>query len=497
LITPTQKILVAVVNLLPFEAMRFNNTYKTLPDQFYSPSSAAHFPAPKLIKFNHELSQKLGLDLSSKSNDELAKIFSGEITLDGSEPISLAYAGHQFGHFVEQLGDGRAMLLGEILDPHGKRFDVQLKGSGRTRFSRNGDGKSAMGPVIREYLLSEAMYHLGVPTTRALAAVATGETVLRETPRPGAVFTRIASSHLRIGTFQFIAARNDLTALKALLDYSIARHYPELMNQPKSALLFLQKVIEVQIKLVTHWMSLGFIHGVMNTDNMSISGETIDYGPCAFMDHFNYNQVYSFIDRNGRYSYNNQGKIVQWNLCRLAECLIPFIDSDEKVAIERLNHELSLIPKRFEKELNERIAAKLGFQYQDSDDEIIQSWFEYLQSENQDFTLGFRKLSDVIEGNDQSFFQATDSFKKFEQVWRKRLTETSKLKQQMDRINPLFIPRNHQVEKAIADAVTGNYSSFEQLNAILSRPFDEQLEFSPYALPPREEEKIQNTFCGT
>jgi serine/tyrosine/threonine adenylyltransferase len=477
--------------------MIFSNTFKNLPAQFYAPSSAAHFSDPKLIKFNSELSEMLGLNLSTQSDEELAKIFVGETIHQGAEPISLAYAGHQFGHFVDQLGDGRAMLLGEILDPGGKRFDIQLKGAGQTKFSRNGDGRSAIGPVIREYILSEAMHQLGVPTTRALAAVSTGDIVYRDIPTPGAILTRVASSHLRIGTFQYIAARNDLPALQALLNYSINRHYPEIKGAEHSALLFLKKVAQAQIKLVAHWMSLGFIHGVMNTDNMTISGETIDYGPCAFMDHFNSNQVYSFIDRNGRYSYQNQAKIVIWNLSRLADCLIPLVQTEEKMAIEMFNQELSLMPQLLQAELNQRIASKLGINYQDGDEQIIKNWFEYLEVEKLDFTLSFRNLANVLEHNHASIFKPTDSFKRFEHSWRPRLKNVESLKKKMDAINPLFIARNHRVENAIQDATKGDYASFNELNLVLSQPFTKRSDFTNYENPPKEEEKIRNTFCGT
>ena len=477
--------------------IKFHHTFKTLPSIFHSPSVAIHFSNPKLIHFNHQLSQELGLDFSFYSEEDLAKTFTGNLVLNGSEPISLAYAGHQFGHFVPQLGDGRAMLLGEIIDSHGKRFDIQLKGMGPTKFSRNGDGKSALGPVIREYLLSEAMHELGVPTTRALAAVSTGDFVYRETALPGAVFTRIASSHLRIGTFQYASAQGDTSSLKALFDYAILRHYPEIKNQENTPLLFLQKVAESQIKLIAHWMSLGFIHGVMNTDNMTISGETIDYGPCAFMDQFNFNQVYSFIDRNGRYAYGNQPSILLWNLSRLADCLIPLIETDEKTAIAMLNRELNIIPEKFLQEFNQRIAAKLGLKYQMGDDEMIQTWLEYLESEKLDFTLSFRKLADIIETSDSAFFKKTDLFNKFESLWRPRLADISALKEKMNSLNPFFIPRNHHIEKAIQDAILGNFSTFHELHAVLSKPFEEQPRWAHYASPPTEEEKIKNTFCGT
>ena len=309
--------------------MNFDNTYRQLPDHFYSEHMPARFSQPKLLAFNKDLADELGFDFTDKSDDELAMIFSGQEILEGSEPIAQAYAAHQFGHFVPQLGDGRALLLGEVIGKNDKRYDIQLKGSGQTIFSRRGDGMSALGPVIREYIVSEAMYALGVPATRALAAVATGDLVQRETSEPGGVFTRVAASHIRIGTFQFFAAREDTKGLDTLLEYAATRHYPDIVDSENLALDFLRKVIEKQISLVAHWMSLGFIHGVMNTDNMTISGETIDFGPCAFMDKFHHEKVFSSIDLNSRYSYGNQGPILSWNMSRLAECLIPLVHQDE------------------------------------------------------------------------------------------------------------------------------------------------------------------------
>jgi serine/tyrosine/threonine adenylyltransferase len=477
--------------------MKIEATYKTLPSDLYDESNAEKFSQPKLLKFNQELSKQLGLDLALKSSKEIAEIFSGQQLLAGSEPFSMAYAGHQFGHFVPQLGDGRAMLLGEILDPQGRRFDVQLKGSGRTKYSRNGDGKSALGPVIREYIVSEAMYHLGVPTTRSLAAVATGDQVYRETPVPGAVLTRIASSHIRIGTFQFLACRNNFPALKALLDYSVQRHFPDLVGQEHLAVGFFKKVVQAQIRLVAQWMSIGFIHWVMNTDNMTISGETIDYGPCAFMDHFNFNQVYSYIDRNGRYAYSNQPKILIWNLARLADCLIPLVGEQEEESIAILNHELGLVAGLFAVEFNKAMAGKFGLENEQGVEEILLAWFEYLQTEKLDFTLSFRKLSDIIDGNESHFFPPTELFGKFESRWRAKIHKVPGLKQKMDALNPLFIPRNHQIEKAIQRATIGDYSIFDDLNHVLSQPFSERHDFLQYSVPPKAEEIIKNTFCGT
>jgi uncharacterized protein YdiU (UPF0061 family) len=359
------------------------------------------------------------------------------------------------------------------------------------------------------------MYHLGVPTTRALAAVATGDLVYRETPLPGAVFTRVASSHIRIGTFQYFAARNDIDGIKALLDYSINRHYAEIRTEAKKtqgkispAVLFLKKVIQAQVSLISKWMSLGFIHGVMNTDNMSISGETMDYGPCAFMDDFNFKKVYSFIDKNGRYSYINQEPIVHWNLSRLAECLSPLVDTDEEKANELLDNELSIIPDLFVKQLATRMKTKLGLVSDQSNIEedlkLIQLWLDYLGKEKLDFTLSFRKLSDLLDGgkdDKNSFFKVTDDFRTFELTWKKRLKDQSidlvAAKDKMNTVNPLYIPRNHQVERAIQQAIKGDLSVFNELNQVLGNPYVYQPELDSYGAAPLPEEEITQTFCGT
>lgn len=477
--------------------MILNNSYIKLPNHFYDAATPAEATNPKLIKFNRELSDYLGLNLSLKSDEELAQIFSGKIITEGSEPIALAYAAHQFGHFVPELGDGRAILLGEVVNIEGKRFDIQLKGSGITKYSRNGDGLAALGPVIREYIVSEAMFRLGIPTTRALAAVLTDDLVYRETPLPRAILTRVASSHLRIGTFQYALARQDQEGLIALLDYAIERHYPEIKNAENKALSFLLAVANAQIKLIASWMSVGFIHGVMNTDNMTISGETIDYGPCAFMDHFNFNQVYSYIDRNGRYAYGNQPKILLWNLYRLADCLIPLIDKDEKVAIEILNKELSQIPLILQREINTRFAKKLGLVYQEGEEDIIQAFLEYLQESNLDFTLSFRNLLKIFDEEASLFFIKSDSFNKFKTIWRQKIKEGRVDKALMEKVNPTFIPRNHHIEAAIRAALNDDYSIFHEINEVLKNPYQEQEKFIKYSLPPEENQKIKNTFCGT
>lgn len=476
--------------------MKFSNTYINLPNHFYAQSRPAQFLSPVLIALNQELAQELSFDFLNYSTEDLAQIFSGQKILDGSHFISLAYAGHQFGHFVPSLGDGRAILLGEVLGKSQRRYDVQLKGPGATPFSRKGDGRSALGPVIREYIVSEAMHRLGVPTTRALAAVLTGELVHREESVPGGVFTRVASSHMRIGTFEYFASRGDVEGLKTLLDYAINRHYPDKTD----ALGFFEAVVKNQVSLVSHWMSLGFIHGVMNTDNMSISGETIDYGPCAFMDHFNFNQVYSFIDRNGRYAYLNQPNILVWNLSRLADCLVPLVDEEQKTAIEKLTAVLTQAQSLMKEAFYHRIGKKLGLSPELSlqSVDIISNWLEYLNAEKIDFTLGFRKLSELVSGlknTTDSFYPETPLYQNFLSKWQKLVsTESASL---MDQTNPLYIPRNHQVERAISAALNGDYRVFHEINKLLQNPYVEQEGFSHYTLPPQEEEKIKNTFCGT
>ena len=477
--------------------MKFDNSYRRLPERFYAPATPAPLSHPQLIALNPELAQALDFESERYSKDELANIFSGQTSLDGSHFFSLAYAGHQFGHFNPTMGDGRAILLGEVIAKDGHRYDLQLKGSGPTPFSKRGDGKSALGPVIREYIVSEAMHHLGVPTTRALAAVATGETVFREEELPGGILTRVASSHLRIGTFEYFAARADHTGLAALLDYSLNRLYPHAQGENK-ALTLLRCVRDAQILLVSKWMSLGFIHGVMNTDNMSISGETIDFGPCAFIDDFNFQQVYSYIDRQGRYAYANQSSILLWNLTQFANTLIPLVDSDEKKAISLLNAELEKVPSLFKKEFHPLILQKLGIDSAPTTttDALVETWFQYLHQEKIDFTLGFRNLYTLIEGSQNTpdhFYPETEVFLNFLSQWRPLLSAPER----MNLVNPLYIPRNHRVESAIQAALKQDYSEFERMNQILKNPFQFQVGCERYATPPREEEKITNTFCGT
>jgi len=476
----------------------FDNTYIKLPNNFYQESLPESFSKPELIVFNKELAlSTLGLKETQVSDETLANFFSGQKLMEGSEPIAIAYAGHQFGNFVPQLGDGRAVLIGEVTNDEGKRFDLQLKGSGQTYFSRGGDGKSSLGPVIREYIVSEAMHYLGVPTTRALAAVTTGDLVYRESALPGGVFTRVASSHIRIGTFEYFAARNELDSIEELTRYAINRHYPEIKNDKEIYLSFLKVVAEAQSNLVAKWMSLGFIHGVMNTDNMSISGETIDFGPCAFIDNFSFDRVFSSIDRHGRYAYNNQINIAKWNLYRLAECFIPLIDKDQTTAIKKLENTLKSITPIYEANWLKEMRKKFGLSIEDNSDEtLINEFLKYLEEEDLDFTLSFRALSEDHTTLKQSVLR--DNFIK---NWQDRISKEDytfeKAKEMMLKNNPVFIPRNHQVERAIQEALSGEYKIFHELNDVLQRPFLDQENFSQYKVAPLPNERIQATFCGT
>lgn len=492
--------------------MKLENTYTDLPPQFHARAFAAKCFNPQLIIYNQKLADQLGLTIPQQNEQLLAQIFSGQKLLAGPPPISQVYAAHQFGNFVPQLGDGRAMLLGEIIDPHQQRFDISLKGSGPTPYSRNGDGKSALGPVLREYILSEAMYHLAVPTTRALCCVSTGDEVYRERALSGAIFTRVAASHIRIGTFQYFAAKADSANLQKLLDYSVNRHYPEINQSNDSAckaVLFLREVMQVQSKLIAKWMSLGFIHGVMNTDNTTITGETIDYGPCAFMDAYKSGQVYSFIDKMGRYSYKNQAGIIQWNLTRLAECLIPLVHADAKKAIPILESELANFNQLYANILAPIMQSKLGLDFDHKNNhensKIVVLWLDYLETEKLDFTLAFRGLSNMLsvdntEGIDP-FYTPTEKLFAFLKLWKNSCKSQEKdlklLAERMNSINPIVIPRNHQVEKAIKNAYAGDFELFSTLNQALASPFKDIEQFKSLQLPPQEDEKITATFCGT
>ena len=484
----------------------FDNSYARLPERFFARATPAPFPAPALIRLNRRLADELNLDADWLAGAEGLAMLSGQLIAPGSEPIALAYAGHQFGNFVPQLGDGRAILLGEVIDGSGRRRDIQLKGAGRTPFSRGGDGRAALGPVLREYLVSEAMAALGVPTTRALAAIVTGEPVARETMLPGALVVRVASSHIRVGTFQYFAVREDTEALRLLADHVIARHYPAAAHAERPYRALLDAVIVGQAELVARWVLVGFIHGVMNTDNMSIAGETIDYGPCAFMDSYDPATVFSSIDRLGRYAYGNQPRIAQWNLTRLAEAMLPLLNENPDEAIEVAQEALAAFGPAFERAYHGGLRRKLGLSDEHAEDIELAIAILSAMAENQvDFTLFFRRLSGALTGNDEpvrSLFVDSTAFDRWALQWRARLMQDNLAPQArraaMDAVNPAFIPRNHQVEAMIVAAVERNdFGPFEELLALLSRPFENQPGFERYAAPPQPHERVTATFCGT
>jgi protein adenylyltransferase len=462
----------------------FDNTYARELDGFYVTSKAAQVARPRLVKLNRELAEELGLDAGALDSEEGARIFAGNDIPEGALPLAQAYAGHQFGGFVPQLGDGRALLLGEVIDRNGCRRDVQLKGSGRTLFSRAGDGRAALGPVLREYLIGEAMHALGIPTTRALAAVLTGEPVYREDGAlPGAVLTRVAASHIRVGTFQFFAARGEQAKVCRLADYVIDRHYPELKGHANPYLGLLERVSDSQASLIASWMHVGFIHGVMNTDNMAISGETIDYGPCAFMDHYDPATVFSSIDTRGRYAYANQPRIAQWNLARLAETLLPLIDADEKRAIARAIEVVNAFPEQYERHWLRGMRAKLGLvSDEEADFNLATGFLTAMDGKKVDYTLAFRYLADAALSHEapiRALFADPSAYDLWSGHWRARLAREAVAPlaraQAMRRANPVFIPRNHRVEEALSAAVErDDYAPFETLLNILSRPFDDQ-----------------------
>jgi uncharacterized protein YdiU (UPF0061 family) len=484
----------------------FDNSFARELEGFYVPSEAAQVPEPCLLKFNRALAIELGLDTKALETNLGTEIFAGNRVPNGSMPLAQAYAGHQFGGFSPKLGDGRALLLGEIVDTRGKRHDIQLKGSGRTPFSRGGDGKAGLGPILREYMIGEAMHALGVPTTRALAAVTTGEQVFRETAIPGAVLTRVAASHLRVGTFQFYAARGETDMVRQLADYAIARHYPAAHEAENPYLAFFNSVAQAQAVLVAQWMSIGFIHGVMNTDNTTISGETIDYGPCAFMDAYNPATVFSSIDLQGRYAYANQPSILNWNLARLAETLIALVDPDKDRAVELLTDSANEVPSLFANAWLARMRAKIGLNTaEDGDANLVNHLLDAMHQGKADFTLTFRRLSDAMRGNSapvRVLFKDSAAFDAWESDWRTRLDreQVSAVDRAciMDQVNPIYIPRNHKVEEALAAAVDqGNMSAFDDMMSVVSTPFEEVSGREDFAgMGPKNTVPYQ-TFCGT
>ena len=486
---------------------RFDNSYARLGEAFHTRVLPTPVAAPRLLKLNRGLAAELGLDADALSSPEGVEVLAGNRVPLQSEPLAQAYSGHQFGHFNPDMGDGRAILLGEIVTPAGARRDIQLKGSGPTPYARRGDGRAALGPVLREYIVAEAMQALGVPTTRSLAVVATGDTVYRETALPGGVLTRVASSHIRVGTFQYFASRGDLAGLRTLADHVIARHDPDLADAADPYASLLERVIARQARLIAHWLCIGFIHGVMNTDNMTVSGETIDYGPCAFMEAYDPGTVFSSIDRQGRYAYANQPSIAQWNLARLAECLVPlFVDEGE--AIERANAALATFRTHFQAAYLGGLRAKLGLcEARDDDGALTLDLFERMAANAVDFTLFFKTLgeaalSPAADTCVAALFEDPAAFAGFAENWRARLSSEGGSAQAraeaMARVNPAFIPRNHRVEAAIEAAVArDDLSVFETLVTVLQQPFDDQPEHADYRLPAQPGERVTRTFCGT
>ena len=478
----------------------FDNTYAKLPERFFAKQEPTRVPEAKLIRFNRELAAKLSIDADWLESADGVAMLAGNAVPEGAEPIAQAYAGHQFGGFSPQLGDGRTILLGEVIDTDGARYDLQLKGSGRTPFSRGGDGKSALGPVLREYIISEAMAALGVPTTRALAAVTTGERVMRqEGPLLGAVFTRVAASHIRVGTFQYFLARNDIDALRLLADHAIARHYSAAAEAPDPYVALLESVAAVQADLIAQWMSLGFIHGVMNTDNTAISGETIDYGPCAFMDAFHSQCVFSSIDSGARYAWGNQSDIGLWNLTRFAETLLPLLSEDPSKATKIAEAALSGYPERFGGQYIARFRAKFGLP-REAPVELIKECLDLLGTQAVDYTLFFRQLTRVAGGDDSqtltAMFRSSEPFGKWFAKWRREADPTKHLTD-MRAANPILIPRNHRVEQAIRSAYAGDFAQFHRLVDALAAPYADQVEYADLETPPRPEEIVHETFCGT
>ena len=475
----------------------FDNTYLKLSKTFREEIKPTPVHDPNLVILNEELAKNLKLDFSKIDNKDLAKLFSGNVLPNDTNTIAQAYAGHQFGHFT-MLGDGRAVLLGEHLVNNTKRFDIQFKGSGRTSFSRSGDGRAVLGPMLREYIISEAIHALNIPTTRSLAVVSTGEKVVRENLLPGAILTRVASSHIRVGTFQYIAAKQNIDDLTTLVDYTIERHYPEIQSSKNKALDLLNLVMEKQCQLVINWMRVGFIHGVMNTDNMTLSGETIDYGPCAFMDHYDPKTVFSSIDKFGRYSFSNQPPITKWNLARLAECLIPLIDKDEDQAIKIASEIIDNFQNIYETKWLNMMRDKLGLFGEDKDDlELINNLLNWMQSNQVDYTNTFCYLMNISSIQDQIY--KDKDFIDWSKNWEKRILINGGSKENslelMKKNNPIVIPRNHKVEEALEAANDNNLKPMYDLLSILKKPYTKQTNIEKFQTPSKN--KNYQTFCGT
>ena len=489
----------------------FDNRFITLGDGFYVKTRPVAVSEPALIKFNEELANTLGFSAAGLAESDIAELFAGNTVPVGAEPIAMAYAGHQYEYFVPQLGDGRAVLLGEVSGIDGLTYSVQLKGSGRTYFSRNGDGRAALGPVLREYLVSEAMAKMNIPTTRALAAVTTGENVQRETLLPGGVITRVASSFVRVGTFEFFRARRKVEAIRKLADHVIQHNFPALSEKESPYLALLQAVVERQAALIAKWMCVGFIHGVMNTDNMSVAGETIDYGPCAFIDTYKHDKVFSSIDEFGRYAYNRQPSIGLWNLTRFAECLVPSISDDSDKAVEMVKDVLHTYVDHYENNWLAGMRAKCGLtniEGMESDDKIlIETLFNEMDANNVDFTLMFFYLSQLnsqssdLDADCRALFDEPTRFDEWVVKWRKRLASETRSEQErqvaMQAVNPVYIPRNHQIEVIRAAEDRNDFSPFHELHEVLKNPYMQQPGKERYQLPPTHDEIVEATFCGT
>ena len=484
----------------------FDNTFAREMEGFWVAARSAPASAPRLVAFNEALAEELGLEVNGLDPERGARVFAGTELPPGAEPLAQVYAGHQFGGFAGRLGDGRAMLLGEVIDRAGARRDIQLKGSGPTTFSRGGDGLAGLGPVLREYLISEGMHALGVPTTRALAAVTTGETVYREGPLPGAVLTRVAASHVRVGSFQWFASQGDQERVQKLADYVLARHDPQLVGQEGSHLGLLEAVCERQASLVARWMQVGFIHGVMNTDNMTISGETIDYGPCAFMERYAPATVFSSIDRQGRYAYGRQPQMALWNLARFAEALLPLFDSDEEQAVTSATAVLETFLPRYEAHWLGGMRAKLGLLTErDGDEQLANDFLAVLHAGQVDFTLAFRALAQAVLGDAQplrSLFSCANDLDAWLARWNERLEpeggQATSRAETMRSVNPAFIPRNHKVEAALEAAVErSDLAPFQELLEVIRRPFDDQPGREAYSEPAPLDAAPYRTFCGT
>ncbi len=478
---------------------QFQNTYINLPQKFYSRAKPVFVSAPEMVILNTDLVQSMGLDFSSLNEHEQAALFAGNTLPEGADSIAQAYAGHQFGHFTV-LGDGRAHVLGEHITPDAKRLDIQFKGSGRTPYSRRSDGRAALGPMLREYIISEAMHALGVPTTRSLAVVTTGETLLREAQVQGAILTRVADSHIRVGTFEFAAAQQDQSLVEALLEYTINRHFPSLKEVDHKAISFLQSVMERQAVLIVHWMRIGFIHGVMNTDNMALSGETIDYGPCAFMDAFDPHTVFSSIDHMGRYNYGNQPLIAQWNIARLAETLLPLIDPDMDKAVTIAEETVNSFSALYQKKWLAMMRAKIGlFEGQEGDEKLISDLLDWMQKHHADYTNSFRDISQDTKPSGKIY--ETKIFEGWYARWQARLKQNKKPFKSslclMNSMNPFVVPRNHKVEEVLAAVAAGDLKPFHNLLSALKDPYKTHEYLKHYQSPPDPSERVYQTFCGT